>query len=379
MNYFCNMKDKLESRYLPPDLLEQLLREAHCFDALEILGHSVENRPIYGLKLGNGAKKILAWSQMHGNETTATKACLDLLSYLRKEKEGQALLNELQLLFIFQLNPDGALRYTRLNANKVDLNRDAVVASQPEMKVLKKVFLDFKPNLCLNLHGQRTIFAAGNTSLPASLSFLAPAAEETRAITPARLTSMQLIAKIAYDLPHGSNWGIGRYDDTFNINCTGDYFTAQNTPTLLFEAGHFPEDYTRAKTRELFFMALLSCLNSFNTSTFSDFDAEDYQRIPGNQSHLRDIQLKNVTIVNNGITTKKSLFVQFKEVLKHDKVHFIPEYAGMEEGLIGLQEIDAEKINQTAPVDIVKSATKITKHLQSFIDFPLICFIFAMY
>ncbi len=127
------------------------------------------------------------------------------------------------------------MRYTRLNANEVDLNRDAVVASQPEMKVLKKAYLDFKPNLCLNLHGQRTIFAAGNTSLPASLSFLAPAAEETRAITPARLTAMQLIAKIAYDLPHGSNWGIGRYADAFNVNCTGDYFTAQNTPTLLLK------------------------------------------------------------------------------------------------------------------------------------------------
>ncbi len=129
----------------------------------------------------------------------------------------------------------------------------------------------------------------------------------------------------------------------------------------------------------MFFKALLICLNSFNTNSFSDFDAEDYHRIPSNQSHLRDIRLKNVTIVNNGITTKQSLFVQFKEVLIHDKVHFLPEYAGMEEGLIGLQEIDVDEINQTAPVNIVKSATKIIKHLQSFIDFPLICFIFGVY
>ena len=41
-------------------------------------------RPIYGLKLGEGSHKVLAWSQMHGNETTTTKACLDLVEYLQE-------------------------------------------------------------------------------------------------------------------------------------------------------------------------------------------------------------------------------------------------------------------------------------------------------
>lgn len=374
------MKNKLASRYLPPETLEHYLKSEGYFNALAILGYSVENRPIYGLTIGQGAKKVLAWSQMHGNETTSTKACLDLLSYLKNNNEGQELLQQIQLLVIFQLNPDGAKRYTRLNANEVDLNRDAVNASQSEMKVLKETFLSFQPDLCLNLHGQRTIFAAGNTTTPAALSFLAPAAEETRAIPPARLVAMQLIAQMVIDLPQEPHWGIGRYDDAFNINCTGDYFTAQNTPTILFEAGHYPGDYARSKTRGLFFEALFSCLTSFARDSFTTFSAEEYHAIPSNFNHLRDIQVNNVTIVNNGNTTKSTFFVQYKELLKDNTIEFIPEYVAHDnKDLKGLVVIDANAANQTAAINIVDSATKILNHLKSFIEFPVLCFIFVMY
>jgi hypothetical protein len=37
---------------------------------------------------------------------------------------------------------------------------------------------------------------------------------------------------------------IGRFDDSFNLNC-GDTFQAMGVPTLLFEAGHFEGDYQR--------------------------------------------------------------------------------------------------------------------------------------
>lgn len=359
----------MQSRYFPPSHLMEELRQMKLEKSLEILGYSVEQKPIYGLKLGRGDYKILAWSQMHGNETTTTKACLDLVNYLLETSQGRVLLDQLQLQLIFQLNPDGAERYTRLNANAIDLNRDAVQETQPEMTTLKTVYADFKPDLCLNLHGQRTIFSSGDANKPATLSFLAPAANESREITPSRLTAMQIIAQIVDEQVVNDEWGIGRYDDTFNINCTGDYFTAQGTPTILFEAGHFPNDYKRLRTREFVFKALLSCVKSVLTNDYQSFTKDDYFDIPANGNHLRDLEIQNVTIVNNGEITNSSLFVQFKEELRQGAIQFIPEYAGNDSRLKGLKVIHVLSKKQTKPIDVVESSTKIIKHLQSFIDF----------
>ncbi len=344
------------------------LKRLDCAKNLNVLGYSAENRPIYGLSLGSGSLKVLAWSQMHGNESTTTKACIDLVAHLKSE-QGQELCNKLQIQLIFQLNPDGAERYTRLNANEVDLNRDAVKQSQPEMKVLRRIYADFKPDLCLNLHGQRTIFSAGGTNKPASLSFLAPAAEASRGLTPVRLIAMQLIAQMASEQPKSEAWGIGRYDDAFNLNCTGDYFTAQNTPTILFEAGHYPQDYERLKTRQFVFNALLSCLNSFVNQTFTAFKREDYDAIPNNGNHLRDVQINNVTIVNNTKVTKTTLFVQYKEMLKDGEIHLVPEYAGQDANYVGLAVHDMLEKKQTNPINVVESSLDGVKHLQSLIDF----------
>ena len=363
------MKYCIVARYFPPSDLMAALKHLNCWDALAVIGYSVEKRPIYSLILGNGAFKILAWSQMHGNETTTTKAALDLVNYLLNTPEGEKLLNQIQLQLIFQLSPDGAMQYTRLNANKVDLNRDAVKQSQPEMKALIKTYYAFKPALCLNLHGQRTIFTAGATNKPAAISFLAPAANEEREVTPARLIAMQYIAEIANSFPNEEHWGIGRYDDAFNINCTGDYFTAKNTPTILFEAGHYPGDYRRENTQKLIFDALLTCLKGAVNQSYKAFTLQDYTAIPNNGNHLRDIEIQNVTIVNNGNLTIASLFVQYKEVLQDKKILLIPEYAGTDPSLKGLKLIDALNKNQTNPINIVDSSDKIINHLQSFIEF----------
>ena len=143
----------------------------------------------------------------------------------------------------------------------------------------------------------------------------------------------------------------------------------KGTPTILFEAGHFPNDYKRLKTREFVFQALISCLNSVLSNQYQHFTVEDYLAIPANGNHLRDIEIQNVTIVNNGKVTKSKVFVQFKEVLQLGEIQFLPEYAGNDLQFKGLKVINALSKNQTKPIDVVESSTKIIKHLQSFIDF----------
>ena len=150
---------------------------------------------IADLILGNGPKKILIWTQMHGNESTGTKAVIDLINYLYKLKDkiGLQILTNSTIKIIPLLNPDGAEVYTRVNANNIDLNRDAVERVAIESKLLRKTLEDFNPHFCFNLHDQRTIFGVEGTKNTATISFLAPSEEASRAITKGRIQTMNVI------------------------------------------------------------------------------------------------------------------------------------------------------------------------------------------
>ena len=177
---FSEIKEqKLFGRYITNKHIEPILETFSNDFKVSTIGHSVNKKPIYAVEIGTGSKKIFMWSQMHGNESTTTKALFDLFNFLKEDsEEAKNIKKEFTLLCIPILNPDGAEVYTRVNANEIDLNRDSVNLSQPESQLLRKTFEDFKPDYCFNLHDQRTIFAAGNTKNPATVSFLAPAYNE---------------------------------------------------------------------------------------------------------------------------------------------------------------------------------------------------------
>ncbi|MDX1333542.1 MAG: M14 family zinc carboxypeptidase, partial [Robiginitalea sp.] len=165
---------EVEGRYLPPETLEAFLTARLPGSAIDVLGYSVEKRPVFGVRLGSGPIRVLMWSQMHGNESTTTRAVLDLINSLIRNAVIEQ--DAFEFFLIPMLNPDGARAYTRHNANGVDLNRDAQLQSQPESIILRSVYGEFAPQFCFNLHDQRTIFSAGDPPKPATLSFLAPAA-----------------------------------------------------------------------------------------------------------------------------------------------------------------------------------------------------------
>ena len=158
MNYLDlhqqNIAESLFGRYVTLLHIEPLLAKYPT----TIVGQSVLGKPIYQLVLGSGKTKIFMWSQMHGNESTTTKALFDFINFLQANtKESEAILNAFTFCLLPMLNPDGAQLYTRENANGIDLNRDAQDLSQPESKVLRQVFENFQPDFCYNLHDQRTI------------------------------------------------------------------------------------------------------------------------------------------------------------------------------------------------------------------------------
>ncbi|NIQ56614.1 MAG: peptidase M14, partial [Gemmatimonadetes bacterium] len=42
----------------------------------------MEGRPIYAVRFGHGPMRVLLWSQMHGDEPTATMAIADIFTFL---------------------------------------------------------------------------------------------------------------------------------------------------------------------------------------------------------------------------------------------------------------------------------------------------------
>lgn len=315
--------ETIHGRYITLDSIEPLLQKLNTNNQLKIIGKSVLGKSIYSYQIGEGKTRIFLWSQMHGNESTTTKALFDFLNVLQSGSDlAQQLLNSFTFYSIPMLNPDGAKLYTRENANKVDLNRDSNELTQPESKLLRAVFESFNPDYCFNLHDQRTIFGVSNTGKPATLSFLAPSYNQEREINESRLKAINLIASINEVLQEYLPNQIGRFDDSFNINCIGDKFQYLGVPTLLFEAGHFPNDYEREETRKYVFMALISSFTTLHENVIVSNGISKYLNIPQNKVVFYDFMYKNIKINYDGIEIITNFAAQYKEELIENQICF---------------------------------------------------------
>ncbi len=342
-DYFIIQEQALRGRYVNFEQIVPLINSLIDSEFnVSTEGYSVNGIPIYSIGVGSGNKKVLMWSQMHGNESTTTKAIFDFINLLKTKHENiysSHLLENFTFKIIPMLNPDGAELYKRENANKVDLNRDAQHQTQSEIKTFFKVFDEFKPDVCLNLHDQRTIFSAGKTGKSAIISFLAPSIDEDKTQTPPRMYAMQLIAYMANCLNKQINGHIGRYDDGFNLNCIGDTLQSKGIPTILFEAGHFPGDYEREKTREIIFNSFLFLFDGLLNKKLPGVSS--YFLLPENQKLFFDVLIKNVKIPYKSELT--DVAIQFEEQLKQKKINLIPKIVRIDnlKGYFGHKMIEA--------------------------------------
>lgn len=340
-----NKEQSIEGRYLTIKHIQPLLDKINVDNQVKIIGKSVLDKPIYSYEIGTGKTRIYLWSQMHGNESTTTKALFDFINVLNSGSEfAQKMLQAFTFYCIPILNPDGAALYTRANANEIDLNRDSQSLTQPESKVLREVFEVFKPHYCFNLHDQRTIFGAGETGKPATVSFLAPSYNEEREINENRLKAINLIAAINDELEKYIPGQIGRFDDSFNINCIGDTFQFLGVPTILFEAGHFQNDYSREITRKFIFFSLVTSFKALLENDIVNNRIADYLNISQNKVVFYDFMYKNIKINYDGIEIITNFVAQYKEELIDNKIQFnayIVE-VGELENYFGHYEYDAK-------------------------------------
>jgi len=157
---------------------------------LEEVGKSFLGRSIQMLSVGTGDKKILLWSQMHGDEPSATPALLDIANYLVEhadEPAARSILQNFTLLMIPMLNPDGAEVYQRRNAQGIDINRDAKRLVTPEGRLLKRIRDEHEPMLGFNLHDQGRRTAVGDTGHVANIALLSVSGDAENTVTPGRL------------------------------------------------------------------------------------------------------------------------------------------------------------------------------------------------
>ncbi len=323
-NLFSQYKEQsLFGRYITLEAIEPILINKINKKYVMIIGNSVLEKPIYKYQIGSGKVKVFMWSQMHGNESTTTKAVFDFINFLNSDSEfANKLLKKITFCILPMLNPDGAKFYTRENANKVDLNRDSVTLSQPESILLRQMFDDFNPNFCFNLHDQRTIFGVSDTGRPATVSFLAPSYNESKEYNEVRKSAASVIIAMNTELQKHIPNQVGRFDDGFNLNCIGDKFQSLNIPTILFEAGHFPNDYNREKTREMIFISILSGLQFIYDNDVVNNELDNYLSIPQNKVCFYDIFYKNVKINYDGKEIITNFALQYKEELIDNKIVF---------------------------------------------------------
>ncbi len=298
--------------------LIETLRDKPGFE-VSLAGQSVEGRKIYLVRAGTGPVKILLWSQMHGDEPTATMAIMDVFNFLADaggpmDEWRQLLLKDLSLYFIPMLNPDGAERFQRRNALDIDLNRDALRLQTPEARLLKHIRDSLQADWGFNLHDQSRYYTAGYGGQTASFSFLAPAYNTEKDINDVRLRSIQLIAGLDHLMEQQLPGRIGRYDDEFEPRAFGDNMQKWGTSTILIETGGLPGDPEKQELRRYHYLLLLSAFEAIRSGSYSSYQKEDYFLIPENKRRLHDLLIREASWQHNGQTY--TLDLAFRQIEK---------------------------------------------------------------
>jgi hypothetical protein len=265
----------------------------------EAIGASVEGRSINHLWFGRGPLHVLLWSQMHGDEPTATVALFDVLHYISRHRSSRhvaQMLDRLTLHVVPMLNPDGAEKPQRRNAQGIDINRDALLLQTPEGRALKSLRDRVNPPIGFNLHNQNWRTSVGRTRKPAAMSLLAVSFDEARSDNPGRIRAKRVASVIRDAVEPLAPGMIGRYTDEFEVRAFGDNLTKWGTSVVLIETGPYPgPDPDRALVR-MNFVALLTALDALATGRVDRADPARYERLPFNESNLLHTIVARATI-----------------------------------------------------------------------------------
>jgi hypothetical protein len=135
--------------------LDRLVESAPALAHKDVVGHSVQGRPIEALRLASGSAPrltvLLVGSQHGGAEPAGGEALLDAARELIGG-DLRPLLDTLDVILIPNANPDGRALRRRANANRVNINTDFVLLTQPESRALVQALHRYAPQVVVDLH-----------------------------------------------------------------------------------------------------------------------------------------------------------------------------------------------------------------------------------
>jgi hypothetical protein len=265
----------------------------------ESVGSSGEGRPITLYTYGSGPTQVLLWSQMHGDEPTATMALVDLVALFHQRPNDplvKLVRERLTLLMLPMLNPDGAERFIRRTAQRIDMNRDALALETPEARTLKAVRDRFNPEFGFNLHDQDPRYTVGTTRQFTAIALLAPPVDEERTDNAVRARAKQVAAGIASTLGELIPGRIAKWDDTFEPRAFGDNVQRWGTSTVLIESGGWPGDKQKMHLRAMNFVALLDAFRRMADGSWSSSRVDAYESLPFNMRLGCDLLITNARI-----------------------------------------------------------------------------------
>ncbi|WP_299534079.1 M14 metallopeptidase family protein [Ulvibacterium sp.] len=265
---------------------------------VKTVGTSIEGRDLNLISIGKGEISVFLWSQMHGNEPTATLAIFDILNFLDSDDfkaEKKEILDNTTLHFLPMLNPDGAEVYQRRNRLGIDINRDALRLQSPEGSTLKRMRDSLEADFGFNLHDQSTYYNAERTEKPATISYLAPAYNYEKEVNEVRSNAMKVIAFMNDIIQKYAPGQVGKYNDDFEPRAFGDNIQKWGTSAILIESGGYPNDIEKQEIRKLNYVSILSAIYTIANGSYTDISLEDYDKIPENDRKLFDLKIENAT------------------------------------------------------------------------------------
>ncbi|HYG79916.1 MAG TPA: M14 family murein peptide amidase A [Pyrinomonadaceae bacterium] len=130
------------------------------------LGKTVKGRDINAVVYGTGAKRVLVFGGIHGDEPHTTVIARALAVNMNRD----TLPPDLTVVIVPDVNPDGLMAATRVNANGVDINRNfpsktwrsdyteqkrypgTQPSSEPETRAVLSLLERYPPHLVVTLH-----------------------------------------------------------------------------------------------------------------------------------------------------------------------------------------------------------------------------------
>lgn len=349
-HYESFRENRLNKRRFSATLWQELMTEWSSYFDVRELGKTEEGRPIHEVKWGEGPIQVIAWSQMHGDEATATMALADIFRLLSTSSEPstelkQKLHQKITLHIIPRLNADGAERWQRETALGIDMNRDATKQNSVEAQILSTWADEIKPSFAFNLHDQNRLYSVGNSPEQTHIAFLATTGDDEGTWTPSRLRAGQICNRMLSQIQPLIPGKIAKWTDEYESRAFGDTFSKRGYGLVLLESGGAGWDLEKHSLRKLNACLLIDAFCAIADGCYASESIANYEALPTNERAIVDIKITDAPL---GSSVRADVLFNLVETPMTDgNIHYswVVENIGDMSPFYGLTEIDGKDLH----------------------------------